>query len=108
MSLTEKEINEYFKLKEKKDKQNKYLYNYIKNKIQNTKETNQQEYKKIMSKQNEANKKYKKEALQKLKEDPIKYKEFREKDITYRKQLKERKAQQDAIKKANEPNEQEE
>ncbi len=32
MSLTEKEINEYFKLKEKKDKQNKYLYNYIKNK----------------------------------------------------------------------------
>ena len=48
MPLTEKEINEYFKLKEKKDKQNKYLYNYIKNKIQNTKETNQEEYKKIM------------------------------------------------------------
>jgi hypothetical protein len=108
MSLTEQEITEYFKLKEKKDKQNKYFYSYIKNKIKNTKETNQEEYKKIMSKQNEANKKYKKEALQRLKEDQIKYKEYREKDVIYRKQLKERKAQQEAIKKAYEPNEQKE
>ena len=81
MSLTEQEITEYFKLKEKKDKQNKYFYSYIKNKIKNAKETNPDEYKKIMLKQNEANKKYKKEALQRLKEDPIKYKEFREKFV---------------------------
>ncbi len=61
-----------------------------------------------MSKQNEANKKYKKEALQKLKEDPMRHKDYREKDVIYRKELKERKAQQEAIKKANEPNEQKE
>ena len=97
MSLTEQEITEYFKLKEKKDKQNKYFYSYIKNKIKNAKETNQEEYKKLMLKQNEANKKYKKEALQRLKEDPIKYKEFREKDIKYRKELKEKKEQQQAL-----------
>ena len=36
MSLTEQEITEYFKLKEKKDKQNKYFYSYIKNKIKTT------------------------------------------------------------------------
>jgi aconitase A len=48
MSLTEQEITEYFKLKEKKDKQNKYFYSYIKNKIKNTKETNQEEYKKTL------------------------------------------------------------
>ena len=95
MSLTEKEMNEYLKLKEQKDKQNEYFYNYIKNKIQETKKSNPEEYKKIMSKQNEANKKYKKSSLEKLKEDPIKYKEYREKDVIYRKLLKERKAQKE-------------
>ncbi len=87
-------MNEYLKLKEKQDKQNKYFYNYVKNKIKTAKETNQEEYKKIMAKQNEANKKYKNEALKKLKEDPVKYKEFREKDVLYRRQLKERKTKQ--------------
>ena len=43
MSLTEKEMNEYLKLKEQKDKQNKYFYNYIKNKIQETKKSNPEE-----------------------------------------------------------------
>ncbi len=91
MSLTEKEIKEYIKLKEKKEKQNKYLNNYIKNKIKNAKENDHETYKLLMSKQNEANKKYKKQALQKLKEDPIKYKEYREKDVIYRNALKEQK-----------------
>ncbi len=40
MSLTEKDINEYLKLKERKETQNKYLYSHINNKIQNAKETN--------------------------------------------------------------------
>ncbi len=97
MSLTEKELNEYLKMKAQKEQKNKYFFNYIKNKIKNTKETDQEQYKILMSKQNEANKKYKKEALQKLKEDPIKYKEYREKDVNYRKSLKERKTQKEQI-----------
>ena len=97
MSLTEKEIKEYIKLKEKKEKQNKYLNNYIKNKIKNAKENDHETYKLLMSKQNEANKKYKKQALQKLKEDPIKYKEYREKDVIYRNALKEQKLKQEKL-----------
>jgi hypothetical protein len=46
MSLTEKEIIEYFKLKERKDKQNKYLHSHTKNKIKNAKETNRKNIKK--------------------------------------------------------------
>ena len=47
MSLTEKERNEYFKLKEKKDKQNKSLYNYIKNKYKIPKRQTKKNIKKL-------------------------------------------------------------
>jgi hypothetical protein len=47
MSLTEKEINEYFKLKEKKDKQNKYLYDYIKIKYKIPKRQTKKNIKKL-------------------------------------------------------------
>jgi adenine specific DNA methylase Mod len=94
MQLTEEEINEYLKMKQQKEKKNKYFYNYTKNKIKDAKINNPELYKRFMDKQNEANKKYKKAALIKLKEDPIKYKEFRDKELEYRKLLKIRKEQE--------------
>ena len=44
-----------------------------------------------MSKQNEKNKKYKKQALQNLKQDEQKYNEYRLKINNYNKQLRQRK-----------------
>jgi hypothetical protein len=84
MSLTENEMNEYLKMKEQQKKLNKYHNEYNKKNIQTKKETDQETYKILMERQNEANKKYKKSALEKLKQDPIKYEEYRLKQNKYK------------------------
>lgn len=100
MSLTENEINEYLKMKEQQKKLNKYHNEYNKKNIQLKKETDQETYKILMDKQNEANKKYKKSALQKLKEDPIKYEEYRLKQNKYKNEWNQKK-KEEALKNSN-------
>ena len=94
MSLTENEMNEYLKMKEQQKKLNKYHNEYNKKNIQIKKETDQETYKFLMERQNEANKKYKKSALEKLKEDPVKYEEYRLKLNKYKNEWNKKKKEE--------------
>ena len=53
-----------------------------------------------MERQNEANKKYKKSALEKLKEDPVKYEEYRLKLNKYKNEWNQKK-KEEALKNSN-------
>ena len=86
--LTEEEYNKLLHLKEQHNKNNLYHKEYIKNKINEIKQTNPEEYKYLIYKQNEANKKYKNKILENLKKDEAKYKEYREKINEYNKRLR--------------------
>ena len=83
--LTEEEYNKLLHLKEQRDKNNFYHKEYIKNKIRDMKQTKPDEYKFLMQKQNEANKKYKNKLLEELKKDEQKYKEYKEQIQEYNK-----------------------
>ena len=91
--LTEEEYNKLLHLKEQRDKNNFYHKEYIKNKIRDMKQTKPDEYKFLMQKQNEANKKYKNKLLEELKKDEQKYKEYKEQIQEYNKNLKMQKKQ---------------
>ena len=86
--LTESDYNNYLKLKQHHENNNIYHKNYLKNMIQETKQNNPEKYKLLMSKQNEKNKIYKKQILEKLKEDEEKYIEYRKKMNEYNKNLR--------------------
>ncbi len=61
--LTEEEYNNYLKLKQHHENNNIYHKNYLKKNYEETKQNNPEKYKLLMSKQNEKNKIYKKQAL---------------------------------------------
>ena len=82
--LNDSELQDYLKLKEKRTKQTKYNCEYIKNRTQYIKEHDPEEYKKFLHSANEANKKYKRKALEQLKEDPVKYNEYKIKQCAYK------------------------
>ena len=86
--LTEEDYNNYLKLKQQQENKNIYHKQYNKNLIQDAKNNNHDKYIFLMQKQNEKNKIYKKKALQQLKENEIKYNEYRLKINEYNKQLR--------------------
>ena len=85
--LTEEEFNYLLKLKEQQQKRNAYHNEYNKNKLQVLKETNQEEYKRKITLQNEANKKYKQNIMNKIKQDPELYKQYNVKMTQYRQSM---------------------
>jgi hypothetical protein len=91
--LTEEEYNKLLHLKEQRNKNNFYHKEYIKNKFREMKQTKPDEYKFLMQKQNEANKKYKNKLLEELKKDEQKYKEYKEQIKEYNKNLRIQKKQ---------------
>lgn len=91
--LTEEEYNKLLHLKEQRNKNNLYHKEYIKNKFREMKQTKPDEYKFLMQKQNEANKKYKNKLLEELKKDEQKYKEYKEQIKEYNKNLRTQKKQ---------------
>ena len=82
--LTQEDYNYLLKLKEQHQKRNAYHNEYNKNKLQELKQTNQEQYKNKIKLQNEANKKYKKNVMNKIKEDPELYKQYNIKMTQYR------------------------
>ena len=82
--LTESDYKDLLKLKEQHEKRNAYHNDYNKKKLQELKQTNQEEYKKKMTKQNEANKIYKQNLMNKIKQDPELYKQYNIKMTQYR------------------------
>ena len=86
--LTESDYNNYLKLKQHHENNNIYHKNYLKKVYEETKQNNPEKYKLLLSNQNKKNKIYKKEDLQKLKEDEEKYKEYRLKINEYNKEYR--------------------
>jgi hypothetical protein len=82
--LTIDDYNNYLKLKENHEKRNAYHNKYNKNKLQELKQTNQEQYKNKIKLQNEANKKYKQNVMNKIKQDPELYKQYNIKMTNYR------------------------
>ena len=82
--LTQEDYNNYIKLQEQHKKRNEYHNQYNKSKLKDLKENNQEEYKKKITSQNEANKKYKQNIMNKIKEDPELYKQYNIKMTQYR------------------------
>ena len=82
--LTEEDYNYYLKLKDQQQKRNDYHNKYNKLKMQELKNNDTEEYKKKITKQNEYNKIYKQNMLNKLKQDPEAYREYNLKLTKYR------------------------
>ena len=82
--LTQEDYNDLLKLKENHEKRNAYHNEYNKKKLQDLKENNQEKYKKKITSQNEANKKYKQNIMNKIKQDPELYKQYNIKMTQYR------------------------
>ena len=82
--LTQEDYNNYIKLQEQHKKRNAYHNQYNKSKLKYLKENNQEEYKKKITSQNKANKKYKQNIMNKIKEDPELYKQYNIKMTQYR------------------------
>ena len=56
--LTEEDFNNYLKLKQQQENNNKYHKQYLKKSYEEVKINNPEKYKLLMQKQNEKNKKY--------------------------------------------------
>jgi hypothetical protein len=91
--LTETDYNEYIKLKEQNKRINNYHRKYIKNKFEDAKKKNPEKYKLMINEQVKHNNKYKKDVLEKLKEDPIKYNEYRLKINEYNRSYRNKRKQ---------------